>query len=52
MVQAAAADAPQCDPTARVQCRAQASQKKAACIRSGAAIKVCDGAYTDQLNTA
>jgi hypothetical protein len=50
MVQAAAADVPQCDPNARVQCRAQASQKKATCIRSGAAIKVCDEAYTEQLD--
>ena len=48
LVQAAAAA--QCDPSARVQCRAQASQKKTACIRSGSDIKACDRAYTDELN--
>jgi hypothetical protein len=49
IVQVAAA-APECDPSARVACRAQANQKKADCIRAGSAIGVCNRAYTDQLN--
>ena len=50
VIQAAAADASQCDPNARIQCRTQATQKKTACMRAGSAITACDAAYTDQLN--
>jgi hypothetical protein len=53
-VSPASADAPHCDPNARVRCRTEATQSKTVCMTNskhgGAPVWSCDSAYRDQLN--